>query len=172
MVDATPKRMRIMMPEAPSPLIVSGALRRRWQRQNPSGTLPEFVQYLDDYYGEIQSECAQVTVEELLQRCFQCDQQREASASFVNPIFLTIPKPEPIELSSDSDTDVNPSNQHDTSDASSLAEGRHIIETWLLRRWLEVDQLASGIDELHRLATEASNRAVARLRQLDLSEQE
>lgn len=83
-----------------------------------------------------------------------------------------MPKPEPIELSSDSDADVSPNEPHDASDPSSIAEGRLSVEATLLRRRLEVDQIAREIDEGTRVATEASNRAMARLRQLGLSEQE
>lgn len=120
--------MRIMVPEAPGPLIVSGTLWRRWQRENPSGSFSEFVLYLDDYYGKIKVVCAQVTAEELLQQHLRRYQKRETSVSCGNPTLLIAPKPEPIELSSDSSTDGSSNRSCGACDPSNTAEGRRSIE--------------------------------------------
>lgn len=116
--------------------------------------------------------CVQVTAKELLQRCLRRDKKREASASCTNPILLIAPKPEPIEISSDSNDGNSPSRFYDDQNLSDTVKDCRLIEVQLLWRRLEVDQLAREIDDTNRLATEASKRAATYLHQFGLTDRE
>lgn len=126
--------------EAPGPFLVTGTQWRRWTREHPEGAFADFVEHVNEQNAFIKAAFLKVSAKELLSRWTHREQKRLIAWNDA-PIFNL--KPEPIEISSDSDSD--PIDMEVLRAQATTSKGRAAIAADLARRKNELDEMEAAI---------------------------